>query len=102
MKTKEELNARKEEVEALNNKLCELTTEELEQVTGGGNCLNPASPRLAAKHNGLELDGGQQDTLQIEQVQHGLYCPLCNQYIGVSLMSGVFICPFCKKEILLS
>ena len=35
MKTKEELNALKEEVEALNNKLCELTTEELEQVTGG-------------------------------------------------------------------
>ena len=37
MKTKEELNALKEEVEALNNKLCELTTEELEQVSGGGN-----------------------------------------------------------------
>ena len=35
MKTKDELNVLKEEVEALNNKLCELTTEELEQVTGG-------------------------------------------------------------------
>ena len=34
-KTKEELNALKEEVEALNRKLHELTEEELEQVTGG-------------------------------------------------------------------
>ena len=35
MKTKEELNALKEEVETLNKKLAELTDEELEQVTGG-------------------------------------------------------------------
>ena len=35
MKTKEELNELKEEVEALNRKLHELTDEELEQVTGG-------------------------------------------------------------------
>ncbi len=35
MKTKEELNALKEEVEALNKKLHELTDEELAQVTGG-------------------------------------------------------------------
>ena len=35
MKTKEELNAIKKEVEALNRKLAELTDEELTQVTGG-------------------------------------------------------------------
>ena len=35
MKTKEELNALKEEVEALNRKLHELTDEELAQVSGG-------------------------------------------------------------------
>ena len=35
MKTKEELNALKEEVETLNRKLSELSKEELEQVTGG-------------------------------------------------------------------
>ena len=35
MKTKEELNALKEEVEALNKKLAELTDEELAQVAGG-------------------------------------------------------------------
>ncbi len=36
MKTKEELNEIKEEVETLNEKLHELTDEELAQVTGGG------------------------------------------------------------------
>ena len=35
MKTKEELNALKEEVETLNKKLAELTDEELAQVPGG-------------------------------------------------------------------
>ena len=35
MKSKEELNTLKEEVEALNKKLHELTEEELAQVTGG-------------------------------------------------------------------
>ena len=35
MKTKEELNVLKEEVEALNKKLAELTDEELEQINGG-------------------------------------------------------------------
>ena len=35
MKTKEELNALKEEVETLNKKLAELNEEELEQVAGG-------------------------------------------------------------------
>ena len=35
MKTKEELNALKEEAEAVNKKLAELTDEELAIVTGG-------------------------------------------------------------------
>ena len=35
MKTKEELNALNEEAETLNEKLRELTEEELAQVTGG-------------------------------------------------------------------
>ena len=34
-KTKEELDALKEEVNKVNEKICELTPEELEQVTGG-------------------------------------------------------------------
>ena len=36
MKTKEELNAIKEEVEAVRKKLAALTNDELEQVSGGG------------------------------------------------------------------
>ena len=35
MKTKEELNAIRSEVEALGRKLCELTEEELQQISGG-------------------------------------------------------------------
>ena len=35
VKTQEELNALKEEVETLNRKLAELTEEELAQVSGG-------------------------------------------------------------------
>ena len=35
MKTKEELNALKKEVETLNKKLAELTEDELAQVSGG-------------------------------------------------------------------
>lgn len=39
MKTREELNALKEEVETLNKKLAELTDEELAQVTGGSSTV---------------------------------------------------------------
>ena len=39
-KSKEELNKIKEEVEAVNEKLQELTEEELAQVTGGDTACN--------------------------------------------------------------
>ena len=41
MKTKEELSALKNEVEALNRKLAELTEEELAEVTGGFDFIIP-------------------------------------------------------------
>ena len=41
IKTKEELDTLKEEVETLNKKLAELTDEELAQVSGGGS-LTPS------------------------------------------------------------
>ena len=44
MKTPEELNALKNEVETLNKKLAELTEEELTQVSGG-------VPGFVVKHN---------------------------------------------------
>ena len=45
MKSKEELNALKEEVEAVDEKLQELTPEEIAQVSGG----LPARYRLGAE-----------------------------------------------------
>ena len=42
MKTKEELNALKEEVETVSKKLHELTEEELAQVSGGAHVFEPA------------------------------------------------------------
>ena len=39
MKTKEELNALKEEVETVNKKLHELTEDELAQVSGGAGAM---------------------------------------------------------------
>ena len=48
MKTKEELNALKEEIDVLNKKLADLTEEELGQVIGG---LAPG--RLYWKKNGI-------------------------------------------------
>ena len=50
MKTKEELNALKEEVEAVSKKLHELTEEELEQVTGGS-IPEDDHPRASYKTN---------------------------------------------------
>ena len=59
MKTKEELNALKEEVETLNKKLAELTEEELAQVSGGaieiicsdGDCANCAKTNCKLRRN---------------------------------------------------
>ena len=55
MKTQEELNALKEEVVTLNEKLQELTEEELEQVTGGSPKLIP-SPLLRLLTS-VDIDG---------------------------------------------
>ena len=54
MKTKEELNALKEEVETLNRKLAELSEEELEQVIGGEqrNAPRRMPERLHTMHRG--------------------------------------------------
>ena len=45
MKSKEELNALKEEINKVNEKICELTPEELEQVTGGARELTHMWPK---------------------------------------------------------
>ena len=69
MKTKEELNALKEEVETLNKKLAELTEEELNQVTGG---VNP----LAELENTDFTIGQDQAFFQyIREHTQTIYCP---------------------------
>ena len=40
-KTKEELNELKKDVEAVNEKLAELTPEEIAQISGGGSAMHP-------------------------------------------------------------
>ena len=54
MKTKEELNALKEEVEAVNEKLQELTPEEIAQVSGG--LAYSLAARLAEIRSELEIE----------------------------------------------
>lgn len=44
MKTKEELNAIKDEIEAVGRKLAELTEDELQQISGGAVTLNNMPP----------------------------------------------------------
>lgn len=46
MKTKEELNALKNEVDALNAKLTELNEDELKEVTGGYDVVAPGLPGI--------------------------------------------------------
>ena len=60
MKTKEELNALKEEVETVSKKLHELTEDELEQVAGGYwddcvGCFNYNHIRQCKKAKGMGL-----------------------------------------------
>ena len=52
MKTKEELNALKEEVETVSRKLHELTEEELAQVSGG---VLPGIGKPVLELSGVEL-----------------------------------------------
>ena len=55
MKTKEELNALKNEVEVLNQKLSALTEEELEQVMGGN--IEQEIKNLAKQYFQIEKEG---------------------------------------------
>ena len=60
MKTPEELNALKEEVETLNKKLAELTDEELKQVAGG---IAPGRPYWTGRHSQSKDKGLSDDEL---------------------------------------
>ena len=63
-KTKEELNALKEEVDNLNDKLKELTPEEIEQVTGGADSnIDTPDIRALKVHRLLTDLPGTEDNL---------------------------------------
>ena len=51
MKTPEELNALKEEIEAVNKKLAELTEEEFAQVSGGDHVRPDHDPNERRFHS---------------------------------------------------
>ena len=58
MQTKEELNALKNEVEALNRKLAELNEKELKQVSGSNDvCIAPVDPKPYIPGIELRPDG---------------------------------------------
>lgn len=63
MKSKEELNAIKKEIEELNQKLAELTEEELTQVTGGSYADQFGSGKTAYwdSASGIEYNWGSPD-----------------------------------------
>ena len=54
-KSSEELNALKKEVESVNEKLAELTDEELEQVNGGGHLTFGAGAHLTLADARLKM-----------------------------------------------
>ena len=72
MKTKEELNKLKEEVETMNKKLKELTKEELSQISGG--TLN-VEAEIWCRKNAAELltRAKKKSAETLKSVQHILY-----------------------------
>ena len=81
MKTQEELNALKEEVEALNKKLHDLTEEELAQVSGG--IFQPRRP--AAIYAPTSLDAGAAPALPTRSLPSRLDFGMCIAIEGVAL-----------------
>ena len=69
MKAKEEQNALREEVEALNRKLHELTEEELEKVTGGH--VNSPGETCQGCNTAILVYGGYDESNGL----HYSYCP---------------------------
>ena len=59
MKTKEELNALKNEVKDLNAKLAELSEDELKEVTGGGGPYLGLGEKIEGKKEGIVVSDWQ-------------------------------------------
>ena len=76
MRTKEELNALREEVEALNRKLAELTEDELALVAGGG-AEHRAPPHVTIQ---CEVCGVFFETVATGDETKLRVCPKCREY----------------------
>ena len=68
MKTKEELNALKNEVEHVSKKLSALTEEELEQVSGGVTLANPNEQLEGLAQVGNILESALECTIEPDHV----------------------------------
>ena len=88
MKTKEELNALKNEVEELNKKLAELTEDELKSVTGGASILPPGP---TGPSNPLPRRAGDGDCDQSRPVT----CPFCKHEFLANHHTYNCFCPNC-------
>ena len=64
MKTQEELNALKEEIETVNRKFRELTEDELEQVNGGTTVIIPLPFKDATVTCNCSVAGGESNERQ--------------------------------------
>ena len=76
MKTKEELNALKNEVEILNKKLAELSEDELAQVAGGPEERTVLGLKPAADCKTCEYCGQLIDNNNFE------FCPFCGKKLS--------------------
>ena len=88
MKTKEKLNAQKEEVEALNKKLYALTDEDLAQVSGGVLPYEPAagteksrSSKDTGKDTGKDLGKTENDKKNTGENTSETYKPIVSPVI---------------------
>ena len=63
MKTKEELNAIKNEVEAVGRKLAELTEDELQQIAGGTVTLQNMPPKQGNEKYVMSFTPSTNDTI---------------------------------------
>ena len=87
MKTKEELNALKKEVEAMNKKLHDLNDKELEQVTGGLDRKKIIYQEYCPKCgyifcNKMIFKSEIEFEIEIEDNYHRISCPQCQVLVS--------------------
>lgn len=91
MKTKEELNSIKEEVETLNKKLSELTEEELKHVVGGKLNIKLSDDELnARKVAARQMDPDNTDQLFDEWCWSDYWCVVSYYCTVLAVYNGSY------------